>query len=409
MYNADVKNIKIVYLVGGPLTKRWLSYYCVDEMATDFDVEFWDIAAVLSDGYHVSAIEERVYVHTIQSIEDLRQNLKRLPKDALLVNEIGLVPSHYEVLKMVASHIPNSIIIDFWTYYMWDVWDNLQTSALKMNIKQYLYQFNMIWYAAKLLHCCSMADVRNLCQALKNRKENHRILNEEEKCKHLFKIYEMTYKPFQPYTINHPDYERYLQVRNQTERKDKYILFIADNYPYHPEIVMRPGYDREEVAKRYYMSLNRFFDKVEETYGCKVVIAEHPSAHWDVNPFDGREIVYFKTAELVRDSFAVCLHMSNAFSFATLFNKPIAILYNDALNADLSMLTDTPRLARAIHREMIDTDTIEDVSDIFQPIEGNARAQYIRTFADADSNIPNAQLMKQHFINIHNEIIKSQS
>ena len=409
MNGSDIKHIKIVYLVGGPLTKRWLSYYCVDEMAVDFDVEFWDIAALLPDGYDVSAIEERVYERTILSMDELRQNLKRLSKDTLLVNEIGLVPSHYEVLKMVASYIPNGIVIDFWTYNMWDIWNKSQAPTSQKGIKQYLYQFDAIWYISKLLHCRSMVDVRDLRKALQIRKENRHIMTEEENCKRLFKIYEMTYKPFQQYTINHPDYEKYLQVRYQKDRLDKYIVFIADDYPYHPETIIRPGYDREEVSKQYYASLNRFFDKVEKTYACKVVIAEHPSARWVHNPFDGREMVFFKTAELVRDSYAVCLHCSCAFSFAALFDKPVAILYNQALEANDPMRLETPLMAQAIRGRMVDIDTMEDITGIFQPIDKEARAFYIRTFADADSNIPNEQLMKQHFINIHNEILKTKS
>ena len=406
MHGVDAKNIKIVYLVGGPLTKRWLSYYCVDEMSADFDVEFWDIAAILPDGYNVSSIEERPYARTILSLNDLRQNLKRLPKDTLLVNEIGLVPNHYEVLKLVSSYISNSIVIDFWTYFMWDVVEQLQTRPEGYSIKQRLYKNDIIWCVSKLLHCHSKADLQNLRQTLKNRKEDRQNIRELEKCRRLFNIYKITYKPYQQYTINHPDYEKYIQVRNTRERQDKYILFIADNYPYHPEIVMKSGYDKDEVAKQYYASLNRFLDKVEETYGCKVVIAEHPSSHWEHNPFNGREIIYFKTAELVRDSYAVCLHMSCAFSFVALFDKPVAILYNHALNANQSMLTLVPRMANAIQREIIDTDTIDDVNGIFQPICRLSRELYLRTFIEADSNKTNAQRLKEYFVEIHNEIIR---
>ena len=413
MRSVETKHIKIIYLVGGPLTKRWLSYYCVDEMATVFDVEFWDIAAILPDGYNVSSIEERPYARTILSLNDLRQNLKRLPKDTLLVNEIGLVPNHYEVLKLVSSYISNSIVIDFWTYFMWDVVDKKgsaqQTSNPKI-LKTRIYQYDFIWHIAKLCHCRSVNDIKKLNEGFKKRKNDRENAIIEARCKSLFKIYEMTYKPFHKYTINHPDYEKYLQVRSQKERTDKYIVFIADAYPYHPEITLLPGYNADDIAKLYYASLNRFFDIIENIYECKVVIAEHPSMHWKDNPFDGREVVYYKTAELVRDSYAVCMHASCAFSFVALFDKPVAILYNNAIDANSSIKADIHRMARAIQHKVIDTDTMgENMTNIFLPIDKRLRLQYLQTFADADCSTPNKELMKRHFINIHNEIINNLS
>ena len=86
------------------------------------------------------------------------------------------------------------------------------------------------------------------------------------------------------------------------------------------------------LAPLFYGSLNSFFSKVEQHFGCKVVIAAHPSSVYTNNPFDGRDIIYNKTCELIKDCTAVCMHTSNALSYAILFNKPLALLTNKAFN-----------------------------------------------------------------------------
>ena len=407
------RDIKLVYFVSGPLSQRWLDYYHIDEMAECFDVEFWDCSAIIANSYNVNNPILRPYVLTIKNIVDFEQHLKRLPKDTLAVIEIGLIEPYYPILRRIARYIKNGIQIDFWSYAPWAITEDknrilinhIDDSSILKKIKDFLYQSDVIWFIAKLSKCRNFSQVKTLYTGLEKRKRMMKIQRKEKRCKSLFKIYEMTYKPSSLYTINHPDYEKYLQLRNREDRLDRYIVFIADAYPFHPERKISPDLDIEDIARRYYASLNKFFDKVEKAYGCKVVIAEHPSAHWDTNPFNGREIVYYKTAELVRDSIGVCIHISSAISYVALFNKPVAVIYTASMDADVDMGRYTYIMADSLGLGVYDMDTIEDVSDIFQPIDKETRALYIRTFADADSNIPNAQLMKQHFINIHNEII----
>ena len=415
--SLDSKHIKIVYLVGGPITQRWLDYYQVDEMAKVFDVEFWNCSAILDDGYIVTNPIRRDYVVTIDGVKDYKRRLKRLPKDTIAVIEIGLVERNYAILKRASKSVTNGVIIDFWTYFMWDAVKEISEPQLPKKepiskfarLKALLYKSDVLWLVSRLIKCRSTKQMKSVYLGCKKRIEDRRSLLREEQCKSLFHLYEMTYKPHQSYTINHPDYEKYLLIKDKKERTDRYIVFIADFYPYHPEIILREGYNQKQVAKEYYDSLNRFFDKVEKQLNCKVVIAEHPSGKWEHNPFNGREIVYYKTADLVRDSIGVCLHSSCAISYAALFDKPVFIIYTKALEASSILSFYTPVMANALQREICEIDNIEDTSNIFLPIDENVRQRYIHTFADADSNKLNAERMKEHFINIHNEIIKSQS
>ena len=406
------KNIKIVYLVGGPLTARWLDYYHTDEMAEMFDVEFWDCSKVIENAYKVSAPLHRDYLVRIADLDDYQRRLQSLPKDVLAVIEIGLIAKYYSILKMASRHIKNGVIIDFWTYYVWDIVktkkqnDNIPQETIARRIKEKLYQYDIIWLMAKICRCRRLEQVRDVLDTYKKRKQYKKDSKEDEKCRKLFRLFEITYKPHQQFTINHPDYEKYLLIKNQVSRKDRYVVFVADYYPFHPEVTLSASYSKAEVAKEYYSSLNRFFRKVECQMNCKVVIAEHPSAKWEDNPFDGREIIYYKTAELVRDSAGVCMHCSCAFSFVALFDKPVAILYNRALEASEDMIRDTRLMASSLQTTLCNTDTAKDVSGFFRLTDREVRQHYINTFADADCNEYNVSLLKKHFESIHRMILE---
>ena len=60
--------VKIIFLIGGPLTKRWLFNYRIDELAQFFDVEYWDCSALIVHPYRVAEEIKRDYVYQIDSL-----------------------------------------------------------------------------------------------------------------------------------------------------------------------------------------------------------------------------------------------------------------------------------------------------------------------------------------------------
>jgi hypothetical protein len=142
-------------------------------------------------------------------------------------------------------------------------------------------------------------------------------------------------------------------------------------------------------------------------YHCPVVIAEHPSGNNNDNPYDGREVVFYKTAELIRDSSAVCMHCTNAFTMVALFNKPLSIITCDALRASKNVGGRTAKFASVLNIPLIDTDAIEDMSTVFYPINEQIRSSFLSVFVDAERQENNTELLKKHIQSIHKEITEN--
>lgn len=119
-----------------------------------------------------------------------------------------------------------------------------------------------------------------------------------------------------------------------------YIVFIDQYLPLHP--------DNKVVGMHsinpdlYYKSINHFFSKIEEQEHCRVIIAAHPIAqsYKEHNPFDGREIFFYKTNSLVKNAKGVICHHSTAISFVSIFKKPIIVLTSDAIISNMGLINE---------------------------------------------------------------------
>jgi len=78
---------------------------------------------------------------------------------------------------------------------------------------------------------------------------------------------------------------------------------------------------------KFYSNLRIFFDKLEEIYDKKIIIsASGKFLHKDNKKFGNREIVYYKTNELINKSFFVIGHESSGMWQAIASNKKIIIV-----------------------------------------------------------------------------------
>lgn len=130
------------------------------------------------------------------------------------------------------------------------------------------------------------------------------------------------------------DYDVYLKIKDENTRfiEDKYILFVDESYVEHYDYQasgIKPPFKRPDD---YYAPMRKFFDYIEKLYGHRVVIAEHPRAHYQDNSIYGnREMIRGETARLVRDAEFVLCHISMALDFIILFHKKFLLLYMDEI------------------------------------------------------------------------------
>jgi hypothetical protein len=136
--------------------------------------------------------------------------------------------------------------------------------------------------------------------------------------------------------INSDDYDACTMLSNKIESTNKYILFLDEYLPLHPDTILlgiktiRPN--------DYYPELNKYLDFVEKKYGLLVIIAAHPKAlkYHDKNYFNGRQVLFNQTAELTKDALFVIAHDSTSVNYPIYFNKKIHFITSNNIMNDIA-------------------------------------------------------------------------
>lgn len=325
--------IKLVIIHPSALTQRWLLYYHLDELSKKIDVEWWNIAAIAAPHYDVQNVE-RPYVKTFISKNDFLRALRKLPNDTLIdFDRVMFCRNNYLLLNQMAQIRPNVIWFNFFagdaiTKAREGVFDivephldsNDQQSChpIKKNFikrcvtytKKFLYRSHLLAYWIETL--------RDGKDAQLNHKKWFMM------CWNLFDTIAISSSADSKYPIHSMDYEQYMQEGDPQPIKMKYIVYVDQNFPLHPETAREyPNLDIQALSREFYASMRKFFDTVEQETGYKVVIAMHPSSRYTNDTFGNRECILGKTAVLIRDCEGVIVNNSTALNFAVYWNKPI--------------------------------------------------------------------------------------
>lgn len=403
---------KLIIMVSAPLTKRWAANFCTDELSQRFDLEYWDCSAVVYPPFKGEALE-RDYVRKPASMEEFKDMLRALPKDTLIVSDIHLVKQNYAFHKYMSRQFKNRIYVNFWSNIASDM-DNaeMQPKALeKKSLKQRIYQIGWLQVLIKFIRLGGGERFLKFYAMHKEIERCDKVIREEKDCENLYTNHIITCLPHQKYTINHPDYEKYLQLKDGKRLiEEPFIVFIDEFYPYHPDFKeINPEMDCDKLATIYYRSMNHFFDEVEKRTGMKVVIAAHPIADYSDNPYNGRALYQYKTAELVRDCEYVCMHNSFCISYVALFDKPVCFVINEAIKGSEFGYKGICALADKMLMQVTDSDRIDETKDVFAKLPKDRREIYINRFFDTSIKQCNADLFEQYLNQIYNEIQESRN
>lgn len=133
--------------------------------------------------------------------------------------------------------------------------------------------------------------------------------------------------------LHSESYEEYLNLcKNGNGSKTEHsIVFIDQFITGHSDLKKNKMKPMIQDVKGYYASLCALFDKLEEKYKCKVIIAAHPKAEYAGHEFGMREIVFGNTSRLVMNSKLVIVQYSTSFGLICLFEKDFIQIYNDEM------------------------------------------------------------------------------
>lgn len=390
--------IKLVITHPSQLSERWVNYYCLEELTKVFDVEFWDCSALAYPSFTVAHPLSPDYLRVIHTLKEFAEKMMNLPKDTVLITEVHHNAKTYQFHKIQGHHFPHYAHINFYGNDIDRIWEDEKLSQQERKlkgIKSFLYQSKLIRDFSKWL--------------FHHRDANYHDNKMKAKCADCYKMcFSLSCVGSSDHRINHPDFEQYLAVKELPRLiKEPYIVFIDDYYPYHPECRLYNGDDVDVIAKVYHNTMNEFFEFVESQFQCKVVIAAHPYANYlENNPFNGRNVFYGKTAQLIKDCKAVCMHCSNAFSYVTLFDKPIAFITNAAL--DISNIgSGTHIYSQKFEMPTVYTDNHSKYPHpIFMKVNLDLRIKYIKDYlGNIDYPQLNSKLIQKYIREFHEILI----
>ena len=131
-------------------------------------------------------------------------------------------------------------------------------------------------------------------------------------------------------------YDEYLANLNSKNMiGQNYILFIDSALCYHPIDFSKP--DPNWNSDTYIQQLNNYFDLMEKKYNMPVVVSLHPVTYGRVTQetFNGRQISYGKTAQLIQHCEFVVSHYSTSLINTVLAKKPVVIISSEQIEHSL--------------------------------------------------------------------------
>lgn len=344
------------------LCQRWVDNYCMDTLETMFDFEYWDCSAFTFPSNVYANSIQRPFLKKIPTLEALEKGLANLPQDTLLCTDIHLTRENYTIHKTISKYFNKIIVFTFWDneYRLHELYtdSDLKRGASPKPIN------NKIWNrrVEKLINLILSKD--SYLYVLGKMFLNHTELREIQRTYYELKNLKLYSQfvfvgaaPHRQYRINLPDVERYLKAKGSTDFSQKYIVFVDEFFPMHPDLLM---FEKKELLQsnedEYINSINTFFEQVEKRYSCEVIIALHPSANYAKNIFKGRKMYKNMTCELIRDSIGVIMHESCSLSYVVMYDKPVMIVANDAIKRVQFTYSLVRKISTVIGVDILDVD-----------------------------------------------------
>tara|TARA_R110002050_G_scaffold237905_1_gene374002 strand:+ start:12057 stop:13223 length:1167 start_codon:yes stop_codon:yes gene_type:complete len=309
---------KVIYIGYQPITSKFYSDYYIDMcIRKGLEVEYWDISKLYFPKLNFAIPFDFAGIKNIKSFSELKAFLSSVEvKSTVFISNITY---EYRVRRLFILLSTFNCTIAFFGRGMFPAPDKTDTS--------------------KILEVILRFDFKRIVTGLKNKVAT--MLKQYEIVKpydFIFRAgsegvktigfgYQLELQKSKIIDLNYFDYDKYSESINGIQIIEKVNCVFLDEYlPYHPDFVMLGI--KTVTAETYYSQLNRFFDFIESKYNISVIIAAHPKAHKykSENPFNGREIVFNRTCELVRDAVFVMTHYSSSISYPVLFKRPILFL-----------------------------------------------------------------------------------
>ena len=349
---------KIVYISYERLTsKTERDWYLSDLMASGYDVEYWDIGAVMALSAGQPTEVDRLYKRVVDELDTLRQMVTA----AAAVNACFVMLFAYDatsaaIYRMLSRYNARMV------FFYWGLMPTRQRRGLKL--RRVLSQ-NPSEFLSKLFKRAIISFQQRM--------------NQIRSFELVFAAGErqlaLSHRARKVVPVNLVDYDRARAAQlPDVWRGKRYAVFLDINLAYQSDLVIL-GW-RSVNPERYFQSLNRFFGEIETATGLKIVVAAHPKSNYGTGVFGDREVVSGLTPEMVKGAEFVISHHSTSISYAVIFSKPLVFIYTSEMEEIYSdsVIPVIHDLAEFLGAPHLNVDSSYDLKKI--DFKGINRAQY---------------------------------
>ena len=201
-----------------------------------------------------------------------------------------------------------------------------------------------------------------------------------------------------PIKINSWDYSYSLRKNEKIKINGNYILYLSDGETRYQSDSTIWNTKRIENTKTYLKKLRKFFDKIEEKYKTKIVIAGHPRGNPDVKKdikLGNRKNFYGKTYELTKKAKFVITIGSTALSYAILLRKPILFIYSSSeQEKNISGNKFLKFFSEMLNCNRIDLDKFDiNQKNLIKTVNSNSYKNYETNYIKSQKKIPNYRII----------------
>ncbi len=372
-----MKSRKIIFIAHQFITIKVQELYFLKTFEENgFELEYWEYLPFCKSNLNVP---DRLTAPNLYSIASLAELKKKLtlndPKKTIIISSLHDAFYCRKIFKLLSKN----------NYTITTIYPYAGVAVLHLSLKD------------KILRMLSSADFIKKINGFLQTK----YYNLYKKIHHI-DLSTYWFSSACPYSkvINHPDYEIFkkLQKSASPTQINPYIVFLDTYIPLHHDLIT---YNMQKYVsvENYQATLRKFFDQIENKFQAEVIIAAHPKAIYNNNEFGSRQIIKYKTGELIKDAKLVITHMSNSTAFAMLFNKPVVFI-------STSEMDKTPKFAFRLHTfaqhlnknvYAVDKYNIEQMD--FSPIDKEYSEKYIYSYLTTPEteNMTNEEILVKEY------------
>lgn len=315
--------VKIIYIDYSPLTKKLEEDFYLNELVSNsFNTEYWDVSNLYFHDLKLPDMVNRNYVRRFD-------NFKKF-YDAISAEDI----ENTVFIPLITYGWPSIKLYEVLTKYKCKIFSYCASVPLSysgLTFERILSNLNFGFFKKIFRYLLRKLSILCLRFGIIKYPDTVFVMGS--------RFVSLQERSSRVIHINSADYDRYMLVRNKTEKlvTYKYCVFLDDYLIDHPDLKLlniKPADPAE-----YYNRLNEFFDAIEKRFSLKVIIAAHPKSDYKDNCFGGRQIYRSKTNELVKDCEFAITTLSTAINYPVLYKKPIILFFTDGLAKKYSIFS----------------------------------------------------------------------